>query len=93
MVDYKIDIERNLPCKLKKCPWCKKEPVLIKREKIINTTACVIMYYVQCNNDECKIQPTSRTYYTKEINDIDESIAIKKACDIWNDRGGNNEEK
>ena len=76
------------PCKLKKCPWGKIKPELFKEELWNGNHGYYGNYdfYVKCNNQKCKIRPQTIKY-----DDVyrDASIAIKSACDDWNNRGDN----
>ena len=77
----------DAPCKLEKCPSCRQRPKLFKnvtRNPINFVTG--IEYHVKCDNPNCKIQP--QTYNCTDINNYNNSsIAINKACSIWNSRG------
>ena len=81
------------PCELEVCPWCKKKPNLIKREMWApgghGYYGCYA-YFVECANTKCKIRPATKHY--NDIYDRD-TTAIKDACEDWNTREGETNEK
>lgn len=82
----------NAPCKLKKCPWCKERPNLYKKELFNGNHGYrdCYSYYVKCENKNCKINPKTKEYNTVYNT---ENNSINNACDDWNNRGNDDENK
>ena len=73
------------PCKLKKCPWCGKEPNLYE-EKLWSDNhghKGNYAYYIACDNTICAMKPSTRKY---NDNYISAETAVNSVCKIWNDR-------
>ena len=72
------------PCKLKKCPWCKVRPLLVKDEHMNYMSTVIHTYYIKCINPNCRINPQTRRH-----NDVycTRDMAINKVCEDWNSRG------
>ena len=71
----------------KECPWCHKEPSLIK-ERMMGLNSYMIShdyrFYVTCMNLDCPVQPKTKAYDTKR--GLSEQDCINMSINHWNSR-------
>lgn len=78
----KIKIE-TLP---EDCPFCHNTPIIAKDPMWHGNRGYYgnYEYYVACKNENCKIQPRTKSY--NDIYNMTEQQCINKSIDDWNNR-------